>query len=460
MTFATRIKNYVGEYAPLRHMRKEFWTTQAVTFVQAFSYFLFAQFFKIFLTQDCGFSAIEAGWTASFFATGMAIGLIIVGALFDQIGCRKATKLGSALVTVARLGIGLMPLMLSAGTKPMKIAIIGMMAIALVGEGIMGIIPSAGTRLFSAEAIRPIAFNAWYLIMNVAGILSGLVLEYLRNPDGGNSSVMFVVSATGFLGIIVARWYKDETPEELTTKADPSEKRKNFLTLLKEASTESTFWRLLLFLAVVIAIRGTFVLPMYLYPEYYMKVLGEDAHLGFLNSANPTVIVLGIFFLSPLIKRFNIYWTMVVGMFIATASMFVMAVPPKWWISWGVASNGENAYYLMILLQIVLYAVGEFIFSPQMQNYITSIPPPEKVGTYSGLARLPDVAAKMIVTGASGYLLTYYCTGTPQQFQNDLVEYGRSPEMLNLLLALIVMTSPILCLIFKKTFYVEKKAEV
>lgn len=454
------LKKYFGAYLPLfkgKEVKKEFWVTQIVTFIQAFTYFTFAQFVKIYLQQDCGFTAIEAGWTASFFTTGLAISMIVFGTIFDQIGCRKATLQGSLIVTVARLGIGLAPIFLPiSGT--LKVVIILMMGVALIGEGFMAIVPTAGTRLFSTKSIRPIAFNAWYLVMNFAGIAAGLMFEAMRDKNGKNYDIMIMIAVVGLTGAIVAQFYKDETPIEDAQAEKPPKKK--FFTLLSESIHEKDFWKLVAFLIIVIAARATFVLPMYLYPEYYLRVLGPEAKLGFLNALNPAIIVAGIFLLSPLIKLFNIYWTMVVGMLIATASMFIMAVPPQWWVNNGIATNGEGAYYTMIVLQIFVYAIGEFIFSPQMANYVTSIPAPEKVGTYSGWSRIPDIAAKAIVTATSGYLLSYYVTGTPSDFQNGVGAYERSPEMMNLILAIIVFTSPLLLLLFKKTFYLDKKADV
>jgi len=73
-----------------------------------------------------------------------------------------------------------------------------------------------------------------------------------------------------------------------------------------------------------------FVFVFVLFPKVWLRVISPDLELGFIESINPMIIVAGLILFAPVVKRFNIYWILVVGMFIGGGSILLLAIPPQW----------------------------------------------------------------------------------------------------------------------------------
>jgi len=60
----------------------------------------------------------------------------------------------------------------------------------------------------------------------------------------------------------------------------------------------------------------------------------------------------------------------------------------------------------------------------------------------------------------SGFLLAHFCPeGVLAEIQDGTIGYFGGPEMMNMIMAAFCLISPVVLLVFKKRFYVEKKAE-
>lgn len=74
----------------------------------------------------------------------------------------------------------------------------------------------------------------------------------------------------------------------------------------------------------------------------------------------------------------------------------------------GVAGS-VSPYYVTILLFIVVFSLGEAIYSPRLYEYAAAIAPKGQEGSYMSLSYLPFFLAKLLVSGFSGLLLARYC---------------------------------------------------
>jgi dipeptide/tripeptide permease len=63
----------------------------------------------------------------------------------------------------------------------------------------------------------------------------------------------------------------------------------------------------------------------------------------------------------------------------------------------------------MIALFVVLFSVGEALYSPRVYEYAAAIAPKGLEGSYSALSYVPFLLAKLLVGTFAGPLLTRYC---------------------------------------------------
>ncbi len=118
------------------------------------------------------------------------------------------------------------------------------------------------------------------------------------------------------------------------------------------------------------------------------RVLGETiSHTGY-------IIMLFQIFVSGILERFKAIPSFLVGLFIMGLGFVVL----------GYASVSSAAF---VFLGIFLFAVGEMISSPRIQEYITWLAPKEKAGLYMGsnflAVGIGGTASGVLYSTLSGY---------------------------------------------------------
>jgi MFS family permease len=189
-----------------------------------------------------------------------------------------------------------------------------------------------------------------------------------------------------------------------------------------------------------------------------LKVYGANVPIGKLNSINPFIIVFGVILSTPIVARFKLFHVMFVGICISAVSMLVLAIYPGWFIqTFGMTL--AQGYLAIALAQIVIFSIGEVIWSPRLYEYTAAVAPTGREASYMGLSYLPMTFARFAEGPLAGTLLTEYC---PPDVTDRLttVPYSRSPQMMHLILAGIAIATPVLILVFRKVIRKEAKGRV
>jgi hypothetical protein len=95
--------------------------------------------------------------------------------------------------------------------------------------------------------------------------------------------------------------------------------------------------------------------------------------------------------LIPILGRFKIYNMLILGAFINSIAMFIIAIPP------GPGTDVGQFTYITSVLFLILLTVGEVIWSPRLQEYTAAIAPEGQEGTYFGLSMVPYFMAKSMI---------------------------------------------------------------
>jgi proton-dependent oligopeptide transporter, POT family len=481
----TMIRNYFQDFGLLFKLPREFWTVQALNFVYCAFYFTFITFSSVHLSQDMGFSDVGAGLLFGVFMFGTAIIMILMGPVLDRLGFRKTPLIAAFIIIVGTVCVGLIPIYVGATPEGRTLMVIAYI-ISMIGNGLMFPVLTAGVKRFTNSETRGAGFNMWYLTMNI-GAITMFMIDVLRRPlennatteqiavfrdAGGNANIMWYLATLLVLcWLIVFSFLKNEEqfPEFKDIKKHDANalakkklvKKQPLGELLREIWQDRTFRKVLALLFITIPAHMPFVAAFIIYPKYYTRVISSDVEFGSIASLNPIIIVIGLILFAPLLKRFSVYWVLTVGMSIGGMSVLVLAIPPQWFQSVfgiGIADIGQ-AYMTMAIIQIVIFAMGEFIWSPQLQAYVGSIAPEGKEGTYMGVTRYPYTVAKLLGGAVGGLLLAKYCPeGVKPMIESGTLSYGDSPQMMMLILAMFTLVSPITLILLKKVFYVDTRA--
>jgi dipeptide/tripeptide permease len=148
----------------------------------------------------------------------------------------------------------------------------------------------------------------------------------------------------------------------------------------------------------------------------------------------------------------------IIGMAISASSLVFMAVPLDWILALPFIRNVQQAYLFIIVSQILVFALGELIFSPRFTEYIASVSPPDKVSSYMALSALPTFISKPINGFVSGILISRYCyDGIRPKIETGNIDYGQSPEFMWLIYLALAVMSPI-AVIVMRNFITSKTA--
>jgi hypothetical protein len=109
------------------------------------------------------------------------------------------------------------------------------------------------------------------------------------------------------------------------------------------------------------------------------------------------------------------------------------------------------------MAQIIIFSIGEVIWSPRLFEYTAAIAPVGREASYMGLSTLPMFFARMLEGPISGQLLSRYC---PEETTPEIaatLPFTRSPQFMWLILAAIAIATPVLIVVFRKVIQKEAK---
>jgi hypothetical protein len=226
------------------------------------------------------------------------------------------------------------------------------------------------------------------------------------------------------------------------TKKTP---RRNPVQIAIEVFREPAIYRLIVLILLLVGVRAIFSYLYLLMPKYWLRTIGEDAHMGTLQAINPILIVVGIILFIPLVNRFRLFSMLVYGSMVSAISLLVLALPWQWF-----SEDIARAHYAMAILCLIVLSVGEVVWSPKLYEYTAAIAPEGQEGTYLGLSMVPWFLAKSVVSVLSGHLLTRWApVGVGEKMVAGEVGYWDTPAAMWLILGVYALGGCILALLLR-----------
>ncbi len=456
------IIRYFAEFGVLRDCGKSFWLSALIQILEGLGYASLIHILILYLGKYCGFTDSSSTYWVGMYTLFLSMFVMAVGSVCDIIGLKKTYTIGFAVLILGRvlMGIGTDLGMSFFGMTQSDSSIIVIVGIVLMAFGTAFMSPCLSTsfRRFTTIRARATGFNIWYLAANVGYFFAALaIVDPLRDVFGETNSLIWIVNIGTFcyaLAYIFTRLIDEDdyaVPSERLNVEESSNRRP--LVLIKEVIRERAFQKLLLFLFLTLGVRLVFTIQFLVMPQYYTRTVGDDFSLGILQSFNPAIIVIGLVAIIPLLNRFSTVNLMISGMTISAFSLVFMAVPAEWYFILPGVDTLPQAYFLAIVIQILVFSFGELLFSPRFTEYVARVAPKDKVASYMSLSGLPMFIAQPINGVIGGLMVSYLCyNGISMKMDTEQISFAESPEMMWLVYLAIATVSPIAIIATRRMF--------
>ena len=470
-TPARGLAGFIGKFTVLRGAQRELWLTFLLKFLIYTAYSVTNKTMILWLSKDLGFSDQAAGAVVGWgWAPAMTVFTLLAGSLTDAIGLRRTFFLGVAICTLARS-------VMVVTTIPTLALVCGVLPLA-IGEALGTPVLLAATRRYSTTQQRSISFSLIYMVMNIGYLAAGYIFDYVRRSDARftlfgfeptTHQQLFMVSLAIELVIFPAIYFLRRGDEERRQTHSGSllggigqtvrQSARETIQLFGRLVGQSAFIRIILFFLLIGFLKAIFLQMDYVFPKFADREIAARAPVGKLANINGWMIILLVPVIGALTQRFSAYRMVIVGGIICAAGVFIMALPPEWFIAAANSGPGQwlghsylgltgaiHPYYIMAGIYLVVFSIGEAFYSPRVYEYAAAIAPKGQDASYGALAYIPFLIGKLLV-GTSGWILAAFCPA----------EGPRRSNLMWLIFALAASIAPLGLILFQRFIRVPEE---
>ncbi|MCF8369640.1 MAG: MFS transporter [Bacteroidales bacterium] len=378
-----------------------FWVANTMELFERWAYYGMFAVLSVYLTDPIskgglGFSQEQRGIMQAVVTGVLYLLPILGGAIADRYGFRKV--LLAAFVT---LSSGYFAMGQSHAYAPVFISFL----VVAIGGAIFKPIIVGTVSKTTDKSNETVGFGIFYMIVNIGGFIGPWAASKMRELNW--TYVFLMCSGVILINLILLFFYHE--PKQKEKKSTPllqtiKQIFSNTLLVLKDT-------RFVLFLLILVGfwtmyMQLFFTIPVYIgqwinttviYDNigYLTRVFGaEDEGLGIIrpemmiNIPALTIIIFQVF-ISNRLMNVRPVTSMVGGIFIVMLGL-------------GSMYFHLNGWY--VALSLLILAFGEMASSPRIQEYISGIAPPDKIGLYMGYSFLPIAGGNILGGLLSGKL--------------------------------------------------------
>lgn len=440
-------------FASLRGSPPELYKAYALKFLDSYSYFSFSIIFTLFLSDDFGYSDVTAGGIYGLWGALITVYGLLAGPIVDRNGVAVSLRLGFALSLLARIFI-------FATTS--RYVLLFNVCVTLPAGNCLGIpVLTTGIRRYTNERSRGFAFGLFYVVMNVAALLSGPVVDALtilykggdgaeekdvEEADDDNSNAAQLVpewSLSSYRAIILSGIVANVIACIVTATVREIKVDSKAPTASPPASLDpSTHTTSSSNTSLDDALGGLELEPesgsiREFQPtkgsamEILRETLATKSFWRFLAVCLITLNVRMIFrHLDATLPKYmmrefgenvpkgTIYSInpALIIILVPIISAATTATDPLTMIHFGTYISAASVFFLVASTSIwaticfvIVLSIGEAIWSPRLYDYTMQMCTEGREGTYMALSSAPLFLAKLPVGFMSGYLLQKYC---------------------------------------------------
>lgn len=436
---------FISKFTVLSTAPRELWLIYYAKVMEIAAYGLVSLGLMLYLINDLGLTDLTAGTVIMGWSLLISLFTLLAGGVCDAIGIRRAFLYGFGLVLFSRIVVSLID-------ETWVVLVFGMIPMA-VGLAFMVPVMTAAMRLLTNKKQRSIGFSLYYVLMNIGFMVAGKLFDVMRTNMGKDATFGFVgfdlsVYQTVFLvsvaftalGMLPILFFfrkgveMDEEKDEVTV--DPSREMaleggvlssfwqvaRKTVKIFREVGGEGAFYRFLLLVGLLVGVKMVFYHMHYTLPPWSDRELGFGSRFGTAwGVLNPAIIVVLVPLIGAWAQKISSYKMIVVGTFLSAVPCLLLVLPNDifaglvdtpfgGWLKWFLDIDGNlSPVYITLVIFVLVFSVGEAIWSPRLYEYTASVAPRGREGTYMSLSILPYFVAKFFVGPLSGFLLENYC---------------------------------------------------
>ncbi|HEV2693342.1 MAG TPA: MFS transporter [Verrucomicrobiae bacterium] len=477
--------SFLGKFTVLNGAARELWLTFCLKLLNYAAFAVTNLTLKLWLSHEFGYSDKEAYQFVLAWAISITVVTLMVGSLTDAIGLRKTFFLGIFICIFARL-------VMIFGASPHVAIFLGLMPLA-VGEALGTPVLVAAVRKYSTTPQRSFSFSISYTVLNMGSFMAAWLFDYVRQGVGEHGHlelpllhtsltsyrVLFAVSL-GIQFLMIPLVYLIRPAVEVTDdgiKIKPATTRPageklgglildsvrssavETVRLFQKLFKQEGFHKLIIFLLLVAFLKMVLMHMYYVYPTFGIRVLGDGAPVGKLWGINALAVIILTPLIGVLSQRQPAYRMVTIGGIVTAASVFIMALPVEWFQPLADSSIGQwfghgylnlkgavHPYYVMITVFVVVFSIGESLYSPRVYEYASAIAPKGLEASYASLSYLPFLLAKLILLYFAGDILSRYCPEVGE----------RHPSTMWLYVALAACVAPVGLIVLRNVIRVRE----
>lgn len=374
-----------------------FWIANSIEVLERFAYYGIYFGFGIYMAS-LGYSRAQLGIVQSLFLL-LSYGIPVVSGTFaDRFGFKK-------VLIVSYLAY-LPAILLLILTESYSGIVLTMLSIGLAA-GIFKPLIAGTVRAVTDKTNKTLGFGIFYAMVNVGGSFGPIVLGKLRAISWDYA--FMAAAACIVLMLLITIFFYEEPPREIEGETlgkklkdigvALSDLRFTALLVLLGVCFWLPFWAFFNLCAVYVdanldtarlyqqmqAALGTTVANFFSQVDEQgtRRILGETiAHTGWIIM----ILQVGV---SRMAQGFKAMPTFLIGLLLIS-------------VGFGVIGLANVTAPAVIFLGILVFAVGEMVSSPRIQEYITWVAPKEKAGLYMGM----NFLAIMVGAALSGVTYT------------------------------------------------------
>lgn len=373
-----------------------FWVANGIEVLERFAYYGIYFGFGIYL-QQLGYTRGQLGIIQSLFLLVSYAVPVISGTFADRYGFKK-------VLIISYLAY-LPSILLLMVTRSFSGIALTMLSIGLAA-GIFKPLIAGTIRAVTDKTNKTLGFGIFYAMVNIGGSLGPIVAGRLRAISW---EYAFAANASAVVLMLLVTIFFFKEPEREIDGTTLGQKMRDIGIALSDFKFAAflvllglffwlPFWAFFNLCAIYVdssldtaqlytSIRSVFGTG---FADFFSRVDEDGTRriLGETISHTGYIIIFLQVLVSSVLERFRAIPSFLTGLLVAAAGFFVI----------GFANVAGPA---LVFLGIFLFALGEMISSPRIQEYITWIAPKEKAGLYMG--------SNFLAVGLGGFLsgITY-----------------------------------------------------
>ncbi len=437
-------------WALLSGASRGFWLVNWVNFGDGIAYFGFLSLLALFFEHDVGMSTRQATIATSTFTGLVTLFMVFgAGALSDRLGARRALGCSMALVLVGRVMLTVAP-NLGVGSASAMALVWASILIMGFAEGALQPALYAGVKEYTDSRTAAMGYAFLYSIMNLGIFLGELASPLIREafaarfeservgiPTAGiTGSFWFFAAITAFVGLVHVLFFtkKVELRDREVSASSKEGEREHRGLLERLRALPIADARFVFFIFALLPVRTLFAHQWLTMPGYVTRAFPPEigARLEWIQGLNPIVIVFAVPAFAVMTRKVRVIDVMIGGTWLSAMATFLLGFEPN---------------LVLLLSYVVLFTLGEAVWSSRFLEHVSNLSPRGRVGVYMGLAGLPWFLAKTVTGFYAGDLLDHFVPETG----------GGSPGTLWIIHGMIAMISPIALWLGRRWLIAESK---